>query len=61
MKYWIMIRHDEDGKIVASCPALPGCWSQGDTREEAERNIEDAVEGYLESLKKHGDPIPARA
>ncbi len=58
MKFRIVIEQDEDGKFVASCPTLPGCWSQGDTREEARRNIADAVEGYLESLRKNGDPIP---
>lgn len=58
MKYRIHIEQDEDGKFVASCPTLPGCWSQGDTREEAKRNIADAVDGYLESHRIHGDPLP---
>jgi antitoxin HicB len=59
MKFRIFIEQDEDGRFVASCPTLPGCWSQGDTREEAMRQMTDAVQGYLASLKKHGDPIPA--
>ena len=58
MKFRAVIEQDEDGKFVAHCPTLPGCWSQGDTREEAKRNIADAIEGYLASLKKHGDPVP---
>lgn len=58
MKFRIVIEQDEDGKFVSSCPTLPGCWSQGGTREEAVTNLTDAIEGYLESLKKHGDPIP---
>jgi antitoxin HicB len=58
MKFRIQIEQDEDGKFIASAPTLPGCWSQGDTRDEAIRNITDAIEGYLESLRKHGDPIP---
>jgi antitoxin HicB len=58
MKFRIVIEQDEDGKFIASCPTLPGCWSQGDTRDEAARNIADAMKGYLESLKKHGDPRP---
>jgi len=58
MKFRIVIEQDEDGKFVASCPTLPGCWSQGDTRDEAIHNIQDAMVGYLESLKKHGDAIP---
>ena len=58
MKFRVVIEQDEDGKFVASCPTLPGCRSQGDTRDEAKHNIADAIKGYLESLKKHGDPIP---
>ena len=42
MKYRIVIEQDEDGKYVSHCPTLPGCWSQGDTREEAITNIKDA-------------------
>ena len=58
MKFRVVIEQDEDGKFIASCPTLPGCRSQGDTRDEAKHNIADAIKGYLESLKKHGDPIP---
>jgi antitoxin HicB len=43
---------------VAQCPALLGCISEGTKREEAVASIEDAIEGYLASLKKHGEPIP---
>ena len=52
------IEPDEDGVFVAECAALPGCVSQGKTREEAMANIRDAIGGYLASLKKHGEPIP---
>lgn len=58
MKYRVTIEQDEDGIYVAECPALPGCVSQGKTREQALKNIHDAMQGYLESLKKHNDPIP---
>ncbi|HHT9153841.1 MAG TPA: type II toxin-antitoxin system HicB family antitoxin [Candidatus Hypogeohydataceae bacterium YC40] len=58
MKYRIIIEQDEDGIFVAQCPTLPGCVSQGKTRQEAIENIKDAMKGYLESLKKHGEPIP---
>ena len=58
MKYLIIIEQDEDGMFIAECPALPGCISQGKTRREALVNIEDAIRGYLFSLKKHKDPVP---
>ena len=58
MKFRIIIEQDEDGMFVAEVPALPGCISQGATRGESLANIKDAIVGYLESLKKHGDPIP---
>ena len=58
MKYRVLIEVDEDGLFAARCPALPGCVSQGRTREEARTNIRDAIAGYIESLKKHDEPIP---
>lgn len=58
MKFRVIINQDEDGVFVAECPSLPGCISQGNTRKEALENIYDAIKGYLESLKKHNEPIP---
>ena len=58
MKYRVILEQDEDGIFVAEVPALPGCISQGKTRKEALANIQDAIEGYIESLKKHNEPIP---
>jgi len=58
MKYRVLIEQDEDGVFVAECPSLPGCLSQGNTREETIENIQDAIRGYLESVKKHNAPIP---
>jgi antitoxin HicB len=58
MHYRILIEQDEDGIFVAECPTLPGCISQGKTRSEALENIRDAVKGYIESLRKHNEPIP---
>lgn len=58
MKYRVVIEQDEHGTFVAECPTLPGCVSQGKTRTEALANIKDAIEGYLASLRKHGEPVP---
>lgn len=58
MKYRVIINQDEDGFYVAECPSLPGCISQGISRQKALENIQDAMRAYLESLKEHGDPIP---
>ncbi len=55
MKVRILIDQDEDGVFVAECPSLPGCVSLG---KEAVDNIQDAIRGYLASLKKHNEPIP---
>ena len=58
MRYRIMIEPDEDGVFVAECPSLPGCISQGHTREAAIANIRDAIQGYIASLEKHNEPVP---
>jgi predicted RNase H-like HicB family nuclease len=58
MKYRVLIEQDEDGLYVAEVPALPGCISQGQTREGALENIREAIVAYLESLEAHDDPIP---
>ena len=58
MKFRVIIQRDEEGVYVAEVPALPGCISQGPTRSEALTNIREAIAGYLESLKAHGDPVP---
>jgi len=58
MKFRVMIEPDEDGVFVAECASLPGCISQGKTRDEAIANIKEAITGYLASLKKHNEPVP---
>ena len=47
-----------DGGYAAFVPSLPGCHTQGDTIEDAEKNIQEAIELYLESLKAHHEEIP---
>jgi predicted RNase H-like HicB family nuclease len=54
MKFPVTLEQDEDGFVVAECPILPGCVSQGKTRDEAIANIEEAIRGYIISLRKHG-------
>lgn len=61
VKFLVVFERDEDGVFVAQCPQLPGCVSQGRTRAEALANIAEAIQGYLESLRKHNEPLPAEA
>ena len=58
MRFRAIIEQDEDGNYIVQCPSLPGCVSEGKTREEALVNVKDAIQGYLASLKKHNEPIP---
>jgi len=57
-KFRVILEQDEDGVFIAECPSLPGCISQGKTRDEAIANITDAMAGYLASLRAHNEPIP---
>ncbi len=61
MTFVVALEQGEDGYIVAECPALPGCASQGRTREEALANIREAIQGVIEVRRKHGLPIPEEA
>lgn len=54
----VYLQPAEEGGYIASVPALPGCVTQGETREEALQMAQDAIRGYIESLKKHGEPLP---
>jgi predicted RNase H-like HicB family nuclease len=58
MRYRVLVEPDEDGVFVAEVPALPGCISQGTTRAEALINVKEAIAAYLDSLEKHGEPVP---
>jgi predicted RNase H-like HicB family nuclease len=58
VKYRVLIEQDEDGVYVVEVPALPGCISQGQTREEAVESIREAIAAYIESLEAHDEPIP---
>jgi predicted RNase H-like HicB family nuclease len=54
----VVIYPGEDEYWVAECPSLPGCVSQGKTREAATQNIKEAIEGYIAALQDDGLPVP---
>jgi len=56
--YTVILEQEPDGGYVVSVPALPGCVSQGDTREEALQNIKEAIELYREDCIEAGEPVP---
>lgn len=57
-QFAVVIEKDKNGVFISSCPALQGCYSQGDTREEAIANLKDAIRLHIESRKDLGEPIP---
>jgi predicted RNase H-like HicB family nuclease len=57
MKFVITMFRDEDGMVVADCPAIPGCVSQGRTEAEAEQNIREAIRACLEVRAEKGMPL----
>jgi len=54
----VIIYPGEDGYWVAECPSLPGCVSQGRSKEEAIANIKEAIQGYIAALQEDGLPVP---
>ncbi len=54
----IILYPGEDGYWVAECPSLPGCISQGKTKEEAIANIREAIELYIEDMIENGEIVP---
>lgn len=58
VKFHVHLQPAEEGGYIAIVPALPGCVTQGETKEEALVMARDAILGYLASLKKHGEPLP---
>ncbi|HTW95003.1 MAG TPA: type II toxin-antitoxin system HicB family antitoxin [Tepidisphaeraceae bacterium] len=61
MRYTVVLEQEEDGGYVVSVPALPGCVTQGDTRQEALANAREAIEAYVEDCREAGDPVPTEA
>jgi len=58
MRYTVLLEPEQDGGFVVSVPALPGCISQGDTREDALANIREAISLYVEDCRHADDPVP---
>ena len=54
----VIVYPGEDGYWVAECPTLPGCISQGESREEAIANIKEAIIGYISALNEDNIPVP---
>jgi len=58
-QFTVVYERDEEGRILAICPALQGCYAEGETQEEARANIREAIQAHIESHLAHGDPIGA--
>ena len=57
-QFTTVMEQDEDGAYIASCPALQGCYSQGQTYEEAIENLKDAIRLHIEARQSLDEPIP---
>ncbi len=57
-KFTVVVEQDEDGFYVASVPLLQGCYTQGETYEEALANIKDAIRLHIEARRDLGEPVP---
>jgi predicted RNase H-like HicB family nuclease len=58
MKYVYVIEKASDGSYSAYVPDLPGCTTSGDTEADVRRDIKDAVDSYIESLREHNEAVP---
>ena len=58
LDFKVLLEPDETGGYVVSCPSLQGCYSQGETIEEALANIREAIELCLDELRDRGEPLP---
>jgi predicted RNase H-like HicB family nuclease len=56
-EFTVVMERDEDGRFVAICPALQGCYTEGDTEEEARELIADAIRLHIESRLARNEPI----
>ncbi len=58
-RFRVILEPNELGGYTVTVPVLPGCISEGDTREESLANIKEAIELYIESLEADGEPVPS--
>jgi antitoxin HicB len=58
-RFNIVLRPEPEGGFTVLVPALPGCVTHGRNLSEAKKMAKDAISGYIESLRKHGEPIPS--
>ena len=56
-EFTIIIEKDEDGRFLAICPGLQGCYTEGETEEEARELIKDAIKLHIESRRERNEPI----
>ena len=56
--FTVVYEKQPDGSYIVSVPALPGCHTEGQTFEEAQEMVKDAIQAYIVSLAKHGEPVP---
>ncbi|MEK7711177.1 MAG: type II toxin-antitoxin system HicB family antitoxin [Planctomycetota bacterium] len=56
-QFTVVIERDEDGRFLVICPALPGCYTEGDTEKEAKELIEDAIRLHVKDRLERGEPI----
>lgn len=54
----VILRPGEDSRWIVECPSLPGCITQGQTKEEALANIREAIRGYIAALEEDALPVP---
>ena len=60
-QFTVLIERQPEGEYLVSVPALPGCYTEGRTLEEAREMAADAINAYCVSLLKHGEPIPVES
>jgi predicted RNase H-like HicB family nuclease len=59
MQYLVLFTTEDDGTLTVEVPDLPGCFSKGNTLNEAKANIKEAIKFHLQVMKEEGMPIPA--